>query len=147
MLIEKLKTNHIDVDIKKNLELLLCAIEAIIPFSRSAGTVVDEFNAYDEWEDLIQQMFKSYILHAICDEFGDYWFREFHKLGCKIDRSLKQTFICAKKNDYTYYLFDILSPDGSQITSEWIRTSDKLLIRFGVDEVSNFEEVFIAKIH
>ncbi len=100
----------------------LGALQAVIPFCNAVEIPVIENDAYDEWENIVQQCFDSFVILSVTD--GDTMApRRFKKLGYQFsDRVSKQVF-SASTDHNTYILFDILSEDGKTMVIEWVRHS------------------------
>ena len=105
--------------IKKNLTLVLKALDSLAPYCEKAGVETREIDAYDEWELLVQQVFDSFIIIPIVDVGGKFTEQQFKKLGFVNNLEKKLKVISAKYDGSTLYLHDIVSPDGKKNLLEW----------------------------
>ncbi len=113
-------------EFKKNLPLLFDALEAVIPIFLKSGGTVRVYDAYDDWEDIIDRMFRAFIVHAVTDS-GDFGpMNEFHTMGAwKIERDSRARIFFATFEDEEYFLNDINSEDGKTVAADWDRFVDE----------------------
>lgn len=113
--------------IKKKLTILLEALDAAMPFCTSVGIEVTKEKSYDEWENIVQQYFDSFVLSVIENEVGTHTINSFKKLGSVIGDEYFKNVICAEYDGKTYFINDIVSYDGLSNNIEWLnyKTNDE----------------------
>ncbi len=97
----------------------LGALEAVIPFFNAIDLSAKDGEAYDEWETLVQQFFNSFVVMAITD--GDTPApARFKKLGFAWEKGSAGTVVSARMGNKLYFLDNLMSEDGVQMTMEWV---------------------------
>ena len=69
------------IDIKKHFISFIDGLNALIPHCHAVNIVTDHLNSGDEWEDLVQSVFRSFVLLPIEDLSTEISSIRFHKLG------------------------------------------------------------------
>ncbi|MBW6418449.1 hypothetical protein [Celeribacter sp. PS-C1] len=102
------------VDIKVQVGLCIKALEAIVRIVEAAGVATDYSDAYDEWEDIVQTMFSSFVLRPVCDSSISWGVNEFRRLGFEVDGDARAAVVldCAS---HSYFIYDIAKFDTDQM--------------------------------
>ena len=61
--------------------LLLEALDAIHPFAVRGGMETSYSNAYDEWENIVDALYRSFIIQPIIETQNVYGLQDFAKIG------------------------------------------------------------------
>jgi hypothetical protein len=94
------------IDIKLQVEMCLGALEAVLPFADAAGIETNCEDAYDEWEEVVEALYSSFVVRPICDS-GIFWgIWQFHRLGFEIDDEARAV-VFVDIDSSTYFIFDI----------------------------------------
>ncbi|MEO1195121.1 MAG: hypothetical protein AAFX45_03005 [Pseudomonadota bacterium] len=107
--------------------LLLDALDAIQPFAARAGIKTSYIEAYDDWENIVDALFCSFIIQPIVDTQNTCGLEDFAKLGFHYrDGKRRLRFLFELKGD-ELFIDDIgLADDGSF-----------KLLAFGCDDAAN----------
>ena len=102
------------VDIKAQVGLCIKALEALVPIAKTAGIATDYEEAYDEWEDIVQTMFSSFVLRPVCDLSISWSLNEFRRLGFESDGDATAVVVvdCAPQS---YFIHDFARCDAGHI--------------------------------
>ncbi|MGR3376950.1 hypothetical protein [Salipiger abyssi] len=102
------------IDIKVQADLCLKSLEAILPFADSAGIATSYEDAYDEWEEIVQTLYASFVLRPLCDS-GIIWdVKQFRRLGFEADSGARGEILVDLASQ-TYFIFDIAKFGGNQM--------------------------------
>ncbi|VDC28372.1 hypothetical protein [Pseudogemmobacter humi] len=94
------------IDLQRQLVLVLRALEAVLPYAEEAGIVTDYESAYDEWEDIVQAFYSSFVLLPLCDTTTRLSPHMFHRLGFEFEA--KKYAIVAAYGQHTFAVFDFI---------------------------------------
>ncbi|WP_066705116.1 hypothetical protein [Celeribacter ethanolicus] len=102
------------VDIKAQVGLCIKALEALVPIAETAGIATDYEEAYDEWEDIVQTMFSSFVLRPVCDSSVALNVNSFRRLGFENDGDATAAVVvdCASQS---YFIYDFARCDVGHI--------------------------------
>ncbi|MFC4734189.1 hypothetical protein [Salipiger abyssi] len=134
------------IDIKLQVELCLKSLETILPFADAAGIETDYDDAYDEWEEIVQALFSSFVLRPVCETSIRWNIEWFHKLGFKIDGTSKAA-VLVDVDSRSYIIFDIAKVDGERMNL--VLCPLNLLeehILAGPEDCLNFRVEFLANL-
>lgn len=102
------------IDIRLQVELCLTALEAILPLADAAGIETDYDDAYDEWEEIVQALFSSFVVRPVCDTSAHWAIEWFHKLGFEIDGAAKAAVLVDFKSR-ACVIYDIAKVEGKRM--------------------------------
>jgi len=113
-----------NINIKEQLIHAVECLTVMTPICKRAGIVTQSETSYDEWEELVQAVFKSFIVLPICDTDGIYSPSQFHRMGFTLVEN--EIVVKIKIENENYYLFDIVNRNELQIELELKPCLDKL---------------------
>lgn len=131
-------------DIAKNLRLALRLLELAVPICAEAGIETSRDSSHDEWEDLVQAVFRSFVILPIADSGVDYERREFKKLGFEV--TTENAVICFDLGGQKYFINNVVRTDGGRMGVEacpFGGRDDKKCIMCSISEVL---EPYVAQI-
>ena len=93
-------------DPKLQLQILLDALIAIAPYSRIAGISMKDRERYDEWENILDVFFNSFLVSPVVNTCNYFSSQDFARIGFKYIES-KKVFFGGKLLERTYVISDI----------------------------------------
>jgi len=102
------------INLGLQVELCLGALEAILPFADAAGIATDFDEAYDEWEDIVQAVFSSFVLRPVCDTSTCWSLEHFKRLGFERDGEARAA-VFLDHESLSCYIFDIAKVQGDNM--------------------------------
>ena len=94
-------------------KLLFDALDAVKPFAARAGIETVYQRAYDEWEVIVEAMFRAFIIQPILDTQTVYGFEDFGRLGFSYEGGSIRLVFCFDYDGEVLYLHDMaLGKDG-----------------------------------
>lgn len=94
-------------DIVGQLTLLLNALDAILPFAKLGGIETNYFDAYDEWENIVEALFNSFLIDPLENTNHAYGGTVFAKPGYSNDKGYKRTRLQLTIGGGQFFLYDI----------------------------------------
>ena len=93
--------------------LLLDALDAVEPIAARAGIETDYHRAYDEWEMIVEAMYRAFIVQPILDTQTVYGFQDFGRLGFSYEGGSERLVFCFEYDGEVLFLHDVaLGEDG-----------------------------------
>lgn len=102
------------IDIKLQVELCLMSLERILPLADAAGIETGYDDAYDEWEEIVQALFSSFVVRPVCGTSVHWDIKWFHKLGFAIDGTARVAFL-VDVDSRSYVIFDIAKVEDERM--------------------------------
>lgn len=126
--------------------LLLEALDAIHPFAVRGGIETNYSNAYDEWENIVDALYRSFIIQPIIDTQIIYGLQDFAKIGFHNQDGIKLLRFLVEINGEKLLLHDIgLAADGHfKLLTFGNNVEAKVLLAISGTELKNAQEVQIV---
>ncbi|MDM8165840.1 hypothetical protein [Roseovarius sp.] len=102
------------IDLRRNVELCLEALEAIVPLADAAGIETGYDDAYDEWEEIVEALYLSFVVSPVCDGSPDQDIRQFHRPGFETGGEARAA-VLVDVDARAYFIFDIAKGDGNRM--------------------------------
>ena len=102
------------IDLRRHVELCLEALEAIVPLADAAGIETGYDDAYDEWEEIVEALYLSFVVRPVCDDLPDRGIRQFHRPGFETDGEAGAA-ILVDHDARAYFLFNFAKGDGNRM--------------------------------
>lgn len=100
--------------IRRHVELCLEALEAIVPLADAAGIETGYDDAYDEWEEIVEALYLSFVVRPVCDGSPDRDIRQFHRPGFETGGEARAA-VLVDVDARAYFIFDIAKGDDNRM--------------------------------
>jgi hypothetical protein len=94
------------IDLEKQCRLAIRALDAIVEIAQEAGIETSAEASYDEWENVVQAVFESFVVMPVCDTSLNHTISEFHKLGFAAEKG--RVAIHFTRASEVFFIFDLL---------------------------------------
>ncbi|MEP4248220.1 hypothetical protein [Tateyamaria sp.] len=123
--------------------LLLEALDAVHPFAARGGIETSYFNAYDEWENIVDALYQSFIVQPIIDTQVICNLQDFAKIGSHNQAGTRLLRFLVEIDGEKLLLHDIgLAADGHfKLLTFGSKDEGKVLLAISGTDLKNAQKV------